>query len=180
MSLMEKLNYSYLFKSFSDLPSVVTLQRGFFIWILHATKIPPHIGCSVNGKYFSVKVNGKDNGLSVEQVVGLIDSKNIATFFVEVFTEMNLVEVSAQFDKEPLLEPNKNSCTTPINKLFGAIESNQQVAVLLKQLELEGCIGRVFTINLPENHCGILSYTNEEINNRLEALNHVKRRKSIS
>lgn len=180
MFLMEKSNYSYIFPIFSRLPSITVLENGFYIWILHASKIPPHIGCSIDGKYFSVKVNGKDNGIPVDQVVRLIESKRISTFFVEVQTQIKLVQVMDFFEKEPLLEPNKNSCTTPINKLFESKDSNQQVATLLKQLESESMIGNVFALHLPNDHGGVLSYSKEEINNRLEALNHVKRRKSIS
>jgi len=25
------------------------LQKGFFLWILHADKVPPHVGCSIDG-----------------------------------------------------------------------------------------------------------------------------------
>ena len=42
------------------------LLKGVFIWVIHTNKIPPHIGISLNGKFYSLNVNGKDNGIYFE------------------------------------------------------------------------------------------------------------------
>ncbi|MFN5846790.1 MAG: hypothetical protein ACK46O_13885, partial [Flavobacteriia bacterium] len=58
------------------------LQKGFFLWILHADKVPPHVGCSIDGNYYSLKVSGKDEGVNVAKVQTVIEKKGILTIVI--------------------------------------------------------------------------------------------------
>ena len=64
------------------------LTNRLILWVLHADKIPPHIGLSKNDQFYSLKVSGKDEGLPVRNVLQIIEKKNIADNIwnpVEVF-----------------------------------------------------------------------------------------------
>ncbi|NBR15845.1 MAG: hypothetical protein EBU01_14895, partial [Crocinitomicaceae bacterium] len=43
-------------------------KTGVYLWILHADKIPPHIGISIDGQYFSLKAKGKDENISDKSI----------------------------------------------------------------------------------------------------------------
>ena len=77
---MAKLMSSFEFENVLDLNSESALKEGFFLWIWHADKIPPHIGCSINGVYFSLKVNGKDDKKESNNALLVIQQKKSRPF----------------------------------------------------------------------------------------------------
>ena len=52
--------YSFEFDNIIHQFDEVILNKGIYLSVVHANKIPPHIGIVVDGKYFSLKANGKD------------------------------------------------------------------------------------------------------------------------
>ena len=57
--MKEQLEYEFRFENLSRLESI-SETNDVLIWIFHADKIPPHIGISSQGFFFSLKSNGKD------------------------------------------------------------------------------------------------------------------------
>src|SRR5574343_30024 len=104
--------YSFEFSSLQSLSQATLLEKDFFIWIWYADKIPPHIGCSINGFYFSLKVNGKDNGISVSKAFQVIQKKAIPSVFVKVKTELNQSEVELAYESY-----NQEDITNRLQKL---------------------------------------------------------------
>jgi hypothetical protein len=172
--------YSFEFSDIIELPNNGAIKNDFMLWIWYANKIPPHIGCSIAGQYFSLKVNGKDNGIKIEKTFELIQKKQIPCFLIKVKTHLGLTDIQNTFESYQHAEPEIATCLTPISQLFNCLNEVQQLSELLKYLQEAKQIEKVFGVNLKEDYRGILSYNQQDITNRLQKLKNVKREKHIS
>jgi hypothetical protein len=172
--------YSFEFSSIQVVNQATQFNEGFFIWVWYADKIPPHIGCSVNGAYYSLKVNGKDNGITVSKAFQLIHKKAIPTIFVKVKTELNQSSVHLAYESYQQAEPHMSTCLTPITQLFSCLSGVKQLSELLKYLSEQQKMETVFGVNLNNDYRGIRNYNQQDITNRLQILKDVKRGKFIS
>jgi len=161
----------------SNLKEFSIFEKGFFLWIWHADKIPPHIGCSLNGHYFSLKVNGKDEGLLTSKVVSVIENKKIPSVFVKLKKDFLPSEIQTVFANYQLAESTKNTCLTPLTDLFHCSDSVFQLCELLKYLKERGEIETVFGLNLTKDYIYLPNYTQDDIKSRLLKLENVKSEK---
>ncbi len=137
------------------------------IWIFNADKIPPHIGFSTNGKYFSLKVSGKDENIDTNTIFELISRKRIPTIFIQLnqtITIEALSEAYSQFDKAIA---GKTTCLTPIKNLVHSPNVKQLSELLNQNKEL---IINTFGINLPLNYTNLPSYSVNDIDNYIQKL----------
>lgn len=170
---------SFDFENVIDLNSERALKIGFFLWIWHADKVPPHIGCSINGVYFSLKVNGKDDKKDSCKPLFVIQQKKIATVLVKVKTQINLENVQSIFNGYEKAGRNGQTCISPITEILGCSDSVFQLTTLLRFLETRQQIESVFGLNLTKDYRGIPAYTKIDIDNRLRTLEDVKIQKYI-
>jgi hypothetical protein len=168
------------FGMISSLSDSSILEKGFFLWVWHADKIPPHIGCSINGHYYSLKVNGKDEGLLTSKVVSVIENKKIPSVFIELKKDFNSSVIQTVFANYQLAESTKNTCLTPITELFQCSDSIFQLSELLKYLKERGEIETFFGLNLIEDYRNLPNYTQDDIKSRLLKLENVKSEKHTS
>jgi hypothetical protein len=139
------------------------------LWVWHADKIPPHVGISAEGNYFSLKVKGKDADVSVKTILDLIDRKKIPTLcYVLSDDPPNLAEV---FQAYTQARAGEITCLYPIREALRIPEAGQ-LSDVLKVLEGEGRIHRALGLYLPENYRGLPHYGLREIHERLERLSH--------
>jgi hypothetical protein len=171
---MESLNCDFEFNSI-DLKIENLNHQKNLLWILHADRIPPHIGISAKGLFFSLKVTGKDEFLPVLKLLDILNLKKISSVVIELnslFAEMELAYKYQQFDRAKDLE---SSCLVPIKELFHLDSKIKRLKDLLDFLQEKKLINRVFGLNLTETYKGIPFYTTEDIEFRLEKLMHAKR-----
>jgi len=57
------------------------LRTGIFLWVFHVDKIPPHVGISIDGVYFSMKVSDCDFKLDVDTVYQVVQRKKNTCFY---------------------------------------------------------------------------------------------------
>ena len=175
--------YSFQFENSIILNSLsenkIDFNKGFYLWILHANKIPPHIGISFNGIYFSLKVNGKDDGIELAKINKIIEAKKIGTFIVEINQEVEVKDLKYCFSKYKKVVSNQTTCLTPIQEVL-KLEGEQLIlSELLNKIQLNDSLGKVFSLNLESDFKGVLAYGKAEIEIRLKLLENVKRYKSI-
>jgi hypothetical protein len=156
------------------------IQKGFFLWVFHADKIPPHIGCSIDGMYFSLKVGGKDTALKSAKVLQLIDSKKIPALLIKVDSEISLESLFQQYQCYDKVETEKNTCLSPIIDLFNCKSTVCKFSELLKYLTERSKIETVFGLNLPQGYSCLPTYSKEDIDIRLRKLENAKSKKNIS
>ena len=162
----------YSFNHIDPLKDSETLQKGIYLCIIHADKIPPHIGLSIDGEYFSLKAKGKDVGVPVGEVIKIVSKKSIKTLFVRLnmtLTFQQVFDSYANFSKTVVF---KTSCLSPIKAVFpiGDDRNIQKLTDLLVYLESKNVIKEVFGVNIDETYSGIPYYEVEDIHKRLELL----------
>lgn len=141
-----------------------------YLWVWHADKIPPHIGISVGGKYFSLKSNGKDVSVDFEQVEGLAIRKGIKTLLFEL-QPVDLEVIEFAFNKFDKTVPGKTTCLNPIKQAL-KYPSPRKLTELLAALDEDGKINDVYGINIDESFTGIADYDVDAIHDRLTKLSN--------
>lgn len=178
--LMERFHYELTNFESEALISERRLASGLFLCVLHANKVPPHLGLISNGLFYSLKANGKDEGVSINNLLQIIHRRNIATLFFELNQHLtNEFEVVSCFENLPTTISENQTCLTPIKTLLKAPCSTAHIGDLMKYLEQSKLVLARITLHLPKDFSGIPYYTLSDITKRIELLKHDKRQKSI-
>ena len=151
-------------------------KQGIFLWVFHADKIPPHIGISKDGFYFSLKVSGKDEFVSVEKISKLLKTKKIPTLIIK--TSENSIKnryLDIVFEKYQTANSDGLTCLTPITEIYFSETKDLILIELLNLLNEAGVVENIFGINLPADYKGIPAYSRQDIQDRLYQLKHAKR-----
>ncbi len=172
--MMDSLKCDFQFDSIDRNFENVNHQK-HLLWILHADKIPPHIGISLNGLFFSLKVSGKDEFFPTNKLIDLLVMKKIATILVELNSHVSLEQIAVKYNEFSHARNLQSSCLVPIKELLVSGKKAERLKELLELLLENQLINRVFGLNLGENYKGIPHYTTDEIELRLEKLKHVER-----
>lgn len=163
-------------KSFAD----DEFDNGIYLWVMHADKIPPHIGISKNGAYFSLKVSGKDERIPVRKVLGLLQAKSIPALMIKTSENSILCkDLSAVFDRYEHAGTNGLTCLTPVTEIYFSEPRDLILSELLNLLNESGVMETVYGMNLSPDFKGIPLYERKDIQKRLDDLNHAKRTKNI-
>ncbi len=166
----------FKFSSLHELDQNEALAHGFYLCVLHADKIPPHIGCLIDGLFYSLKVNGKDEQLPVNQLLKAILRKKVPTVFVQVDTPESTRQVAEIYERYQKIEVGESTCLSPLVQLFKCEDSVYKLSQLLEHLNHGGRIKKVFKVHLTDEFTAIAAYSLEEIEQRLVYLSDVKRR----
>lgn len=166
---MDLLKCDFEFNAIEPNIQLLDLNQSL-LWILHADKIPPHIGISTFGNYFSLKVNGKDEHLPNEKLLTLIQSKKISTVVIALSSTYDVKVIESKFRKFQKAQDLNTTCLTPIKELLAPNALVLRLKDLLEILKETGEIQKVYGLNLSESFKGILFYTPDEIMKRLELL----------
>jgi hypothetical protein len=161
--------FDYIFKDVDFSPRIDSFS-GIHLWIIHADKTPPHIGFSIDNHYFSLKANGKDNGISIDSILQIIQKKKIGTVLVKLNCDLTFQETKLAFDAFDSAKGLNSSCLVPIRNVLKAPNSISKLSELLHFLETQNMIYSVFGLHLSNDYKGIKSYTTTEIQQRIEKL----------
>jgi hypothetical protein len=115
-------------------------SQGIFLWILHVTKIPPHVGISLDGHYFSLKMNGIDD-LAIEQVLKILQKKEIPSILVKLKDNQAVFKRSLTVrNTYERIIPGETTCLSPISELLLGDYKDYLLPELLETLSLQGQI----------------------------------------
>jgi hypothetical protein len=160
--------YSYEFKQIKNSNLDEIYQKDAILWISHADKIPPHIGISMNGNYYSWKAKGLDFEIDVAVVQKSIDLLQLPSIQIVLNFRLSEDRLKSIFLE---MENLKNvNCYSPIKKAFELGEDIPFIYSMLAYLEEQGSILDIFGQYLPENYRGLLHYSQKEIDNRITNL----------
>ena len=143
------------------------------LWVWHANKIPPHIGISVDNRYFSLKANGKDENVDLESIKLILGKKPIATLCFELNKEIKAAKVNQVFNAYSTTVVGEITCLNPIKSLLDC-EGADKLIELLKELYATNSISRVVGFNIPDDFEGICDYSINDIHDRLTKLSNGK------
>lgn len=164
------------FPGIVSLQSTDELKAGFFLCVLHADKIPPHVGCIIDGQFYSLKVSGKDHAVDVSALFKAITLKKVPTLFIGINKEIPSASVEHIYGKYTSIEVGQNTCLSPMIDLFKCHDRVQKLSDLLRLLQEESLLKEVFKLHLKEDYTALPYYSSQDIEQRLLNLTDVKRR----
>ena len=169
---MDQLQYSIPFVKIEhvDRKGVANLS-GSLIYIMHADKIPPHIGWSVDHLFYSLKANGIDYDFPRPKLDTLLFSKSIPTLVIALRDNHSIERTRQAFEQFGQSINKGNTCLSPIDQIIHGSSGNAtRIGDLLQQLDNEKQIEKIYGIHIPDSYSGIAAYSAEDINARIKKL----------
>lgn len=150
-------------------------ENDLTIWVLHADKTPPHIGISIEKSFYSLKINGKDEGLALTSLHQLMEKKQIPTLAITLNIPMIHEQVKSVFKSFGSKIGKNETCLSPIMKLLTPQLTDLILIELLSELNKKEQIKSVYGFNLPHGYARIPNYTRETIQHRIHAVQTIER-----
>jgi hypothetical protein len=163
------------------------LAKGMYISIIHASRIPPHIGMVINNKYHSLTIKGHEINQSVAALIKNSKIRKVPSLFIKIKThpafstdylDAHFISNIQQFNK---VEAGKSSCLSPVKLFFEEtfdlpMKNINYIFELLPELEKLGMIEEVCSMFIEEKEFQLPVYSFNEINKGIETANREKRK----
>jgi hypothetical protein len=162
--MKESTSFSWRKENLGSIPNPEGLNSGVYIWVLNWLDIPPHLGVSINGKYFSSTIRGPQLDLSVESVWRLCEQKNKPVFFIKLANHLTIGE-SEVISRMYQSSIGEETCLFPIKKSLGIENENIQTLLdLLAELDTLNLIDGYFKPSFCHmDWVGIRNYSLEDV-----------------
>lgn len=152
------------------------LHKGLWIIILHASRIPPHIGMVIEGNYHSLSIKGAEINVSSETLLKSIHQRKIPAIAYRlikhpVFSTEYLNECFIhQLLQSPTITEGKTSCFSPVKDFLQEFftlnpDKVEFVYHLIPWLKANNQIAEIISFNLPssENEFQLPKYSKDEL-----------------
>lgn len=167
--------------AYDDLNESSVLNKGGWLVVLHASRIPPHVGLMIDGNYNSLTIKERELNVSSAALLKTISQKKIEALFLKLVkhpvfsTDHQLHIFQEQLNQFTVVKPNEATCLSPLKLFFQefyAVRNKKEQLFydfadeLYRNEYIAGAIG----MNLPEieNKTFLLPhYTNEELQERI-------------
>lgn len=149
----------------------VDFANSYVLWVIHADKIPPHIGISAENRFFSLKSNGKDENLKIDRIESVLRKKSIPVLLYSIKKEAVTEAPTDVFSKYQKTISGKITCLEPLKAIFDDKQATI-VKELLRNLESKDLIMDCFGWQLPTGFVEIPDYDITDIHQRLINLEH--------
>ena len=157
-------------KSFSE----NDLLKGLYIAVIHATRVPPHIGIIADKHYNSLTIKGQTINTSVTALVKNSVIRKIPSLFIKIkphptFSELYLKEhFITNVQQFQRVDNGVATCLSPIKLFFEEVydvsmNNINYLYELLPKLHAEGLIEYTTALHVDENY-QLPVYSNAEIN----------------
>lgn len=140
-----------------------------YLWVWNPTEIPPHMGLSVNGRYFSLKANGVDLNSDLNDLIGIITRKKLPVLAIELNSKFTLEECESVFSSYERTIAHEVTCLKPIKNTL-SLEVPSKLSELLDELDVNGVLGKKIAWNIKETSIELPEYSTEDIHAYLVSL----------
>jgi hypothetical protein len=158
------------------------LSKGSYISILHASRVPPHIGMIFNDRYHSLSVKGQEINYPVNALLKNSRIRKIPSVFIRIkqhpafsneYLNDHFISNIRQFDK---VETGKATCLSPIKLFFKEayhlpMQYVNYLFELLPELEKNDLIDQTSALFIEEGEFALPTYSFKEINNGINIAN---------
>jgi hypothetical protein len=158
------------------------LLKGLFIVILHANRIPPHIGLIAGKKYHSLTIKGRETDQSPELILKNIRIRKIPSLFIQIkdhptfshdYLKEHFIQDVSQFSKVAI---DGATCLSPVKDFFAEVYSvdvskTNFIFELIPQLESLGLVMETSSLFIEENEFSLPVYKMDDINKGIDAAN---------
>lgn len=156
------------------------LHKGTWLVILHAGRIPPHVGLMINGNYNSLTIKERELNVKAEALLKTITQKKIETICFKlvkqpVFSEDYQLEVfQEQLHQFTSVKQNEATCLSPIKLFFEefyAIKNNKETLLfdfiesLSENEYISDCVG--LNMKTEDSVYRFKTYTSDQLQNRI-------------
>lgn len=177
-----KINSPY-FINVTNNASLDVLCTNTWITVLHASRIPPHIGLIINGRYNSLTIKGQETNIDLAVLLKTIQQKKIETVFIKlkkhpVFSLDYQQEIfMLQLNQFLKVKANEASCLSPVklflNEFYAmSIIDHELFFELTERLKQNDYIDNAISLNsdnkLQSNHYYFPLYSYNELQNVIE------------
>ena len=149
------------------------LNRGTFLCLFGADKIPPHLGLVVEGKYYSTSAKGSRVGENVELILRRVNQSAIPTLFIKLAIAEDMQKLATAFKNYPKLKENQ-TCLLPIkdyiNSIGEDVTSANFVFELIPILHNRKLISDSFSLYMNDSSFELKVYSKEDIVSRIVKL----------
>ncbi len=113
------------------------IKKGIYLVLLHANRVPPHIGIMIDNEYHSLTIKGQELNISGNVVLKNIGLRKIPALFIKikkhpVFSNQHLnesfIEQVKMFER---VNSEGNTCLSPIRLFFEEFYAINKVKVSL-------------------------------------------------
>ncbi len=153
--------------------------KGVFIAVIHATRIPPHIGIIADEKYHSLSIKGQDINTPVKAIIKNSTLRKIPTLliklrshpvFSDVYLSEHFITNVQQFNR---VDIGIATCLSPLKLFFEEVYGIPMNEInylyeLLPLLESKGIIETIYSLNVNQKEYRLPIYTNKEIDTGIE------------
>lgn len=164
------------------------LEKGLFLFMYRATRIPPHLGIIFNGQLFDITLQGPNVGVDASVFLSTIIKKYTKTIFFELKLPNSVDDEAIINLLTNVMEKFNNvsettSCISPIKLFFNeAYQLNTSqinfIFDLIPLLHQNQLIKNTYHLNLERNISNneflLKTYTKEDIINCIHALNLIQ------
>ena len=167
------------------------LSKNTWLVILHASRIPPHVGIVIDGNYNSLTIKGHELNIGIDVLLKTIQQKKIEALFVQlkkhpVFSTEYQKEICQLYIQQfTQVKQNEASCLSPVKLFlqeFYALCFNEKELLfeLTERLKQNNYISDAVGINVDEkleqDQFSLPMYTHEELQKviRSERTNYYK------
>jgi hypothetical protein len=157
------------------------LLKHTWIVVLHAKRIPPHIGLLINGVYNSLTIKGHELNVSTEALLKTISQRKLQTVMVKliqhpVFSNDYQLQVFKELVLQfPMVKQHQATCLSPVKLFleeFYALKNQAEELLfeLMQRLVDNNYIQYASTLNMEvvENGFELPTYTAMQLQERIE------------
>lgn len=151
------------------------LLKGIYIAVIHATRIPPHIGIIADKQYHSLSIKGQNINTSLNALLKNSTLRRIPTLFIKIkshntfsdsYLNEHFITNVQQFQR---VDSDIATCLSPIKLFFEEVYDVPMKQVnylyeLLPALQNEDLIEHTTSLFVDEEKYQLPFYTSKEIN----------------
>lgn len=155
------------------------LSNGVYIVVMHATRIPPHIGLIIDKQYHSLTIKGRDINTPIRALIKNIEQRKIPSLFIKIkpHTTFSNAYMREHFilniQQFPRVDKNIATCLSPIKLFFNEVYDVRMQEInflfdLLPHLFADDLIEYTSTLFIDEANYQLPIYTQEELDTEIE------------
>jgi hypothetical protein len=163
------------FKSFKE----EELLNGVYMVVLHATRIPPHIGLIIDNHYHSLTIKGQDMNTPIRALIKNIEQRKIPSLFIKIKPHLTFSNAYLKdhfllnIQQFPKVDKRIATCLSPIKLFFEEVYDIPMKEInflfdLLPALNNEELIEHCSTLFIDTNTYQLPVYTQQQLDDEIE------------
>ncbi|MEO6902963.1 MAG: hypothetical protein ABI315_07400 [Bacteroidia bacterium] len=163
----------------NEVLNTADLNKGIYIVVLHATRIPPHIGLLVDKQYHSLTIKGQDCNTPIDALLRNINHRKIASLFIKInshpifsnsYLSEHFILNIKQFTR---VDTGIATCLSPLKLFFDEVYNVSMENVnflydLLPALYSKELINSIESLFIDDPSFQLPYYTSTEINREIK------------